>query len=154
MANCNKLEKLNVKLNKMYDINLEHLSSSVTNTERIIEYLKSCPSRERQSTTINKHKKKKDINLFVSYTNPLYIVRHKLEIKGVRDGAREIKVIGQIDNRPFITACIIKDIKFTKESFKKFIQLQIKLLDNSREKQYETIIRTHDMKFIAPGKKY
>lgn len=140
-------------MNQIYDIKLEHLCSSVTNTEKIIEYLKSCPSRERKSTTVNNHKRKRNINLFVSDTNPLYIVRHILEIKGVTDGAREIKVVKQIDNRPFILACIIKDIKFTKESFKKFIHLQIKLLKKGWEDKNTTVIRTHDMNFIAPGKK-
>lgn len=93
--------------------------------------------------------------MFVPPTDPLYILRHILKIKGVTDGARVIKVTEHVkDVRPYIAACIIKDIKFTEENFKKFIQLQRKIFYEMGEiprNKYKTTLVTHDMEFITPG---
>lgn len=140
----------------MDDDNLNNLCSSVTNAKKIIEYLKAYPIRKRKLSAPNKYKKR-NINLFVSPTHPLYILKHILEIKGVTDGARIIKVTEHVKNvRPYIAACIIKDIKFTEENFKKFIQLQTKTfyeLGEIRRDRNVTRLVTHDMEFITPGKK-
>lgn len=154
LANCKKLEKLNVRWNKMDDDNLNNLCSSVNNTKKIIEYLKANPIREKKLSAPNKYKKR-NINLFVSPTDPLYILRHILEIKGITDGARVIRVTEHVKNvRPYIAACIIKDIEFTKENFKKFIELQTKTfyeIGEIQRNKNKTTLMTHDMKFITPG---
>lgn len=130
---------------------LNYLCSSVTNTEKILQYLKSSASSEAR-LQISKFKKK-DINLFVSPTNSLYIVRHIVEVQGVTDGIGVIKMTEHVNNvRPFIAACIIKDVKFTEENFKKFIQLQSKTVPKIFGNKFSTTLATHDMKFITPGK--
>lgn len=52
----------------------------------------------------------------------------------------------------YIAACIIKKVNFTKESFKKFIQLRTKLHDGICDFKKKTTIAVYDMAFIAHGK--
>lgn len=46
--------------------------------------------------------------------------------------------------REHFIGCILNNLKFTEESFKKFIQLQNKLHDNICEKRNVATIATHD----------
>lgn len=46
--------------------------------------------------------------------------------------------------REYLIGCIVNNINFTEESFKKFIQLQNKLHDSVCEKRNVATIATHD----------
>lgn len=143
LADCDKLEKLNLQLNKMqinYDSNLEPLCSSVSNTKSLLNYLKLNPPRK---TLLNRNKmcrnRKEDINY-----------KHVLEIEGVTNDGAVIEVTEHVDGvRPFIAACIVKNINFTEENFKKFIQLQKRLHNGVCDNKNAATIWTHDMKFMG-----
>ncbi|XP_047353527.1 leucine-rich repeat-containing protein 47-like [Vespa velutina] len=53
--------------------------------------------------------------------------------------------------QPYIIACIVKNLVFTEDTFKKFIQLQTKLHDGKCGKRNIATIATHDLNAIVPG---
>jgi len=78
---------------------------------------------------------------------------HKLKVLKVANDTPVIKVTEDVKSiRPYIAACIVKNISFTEESFKMFIQLQTRLHDGICEKRNAATIATHDLKLIVPGK--
>lgn len=46
--------------------------------------------------------------------------------------------------REYLAGCIVQNVSFTEETFKKFIQLQNKLHDTICEKRNSATIATHD----------
>ncbi|KAM0734296.1 Leucine-rich repeat-containing protein 47 [Formica fusca] len=147
LTNCDKLEKLNVQLNKMSDDNLKRLCECVSNTKKIFDYLKLNVT-ETKSQIAHQYINLKMDNLFPRFDR-MHLRRHRLLIQGIiHDTA--IKVTEYVDGvRPFIAACIVKQINFTEISFKKFLQLQTRLHNGICENKNAATIATHDMKFIA-----
>lgn len=132
----------------MPDDNPESLCECVNNAKKIFDHLKLSKIAHQYINL------KKDNNLFPSCFDLMHSKRPKLVIERVTHNTATIKVTEHVDNiRPFIAACILKNINFTEISFKKFLQLQTRLHNGICENKNAATIATHDMKFIASGKK-
>ncbi|KAL6428202.1 hypothetical protein ACFW04_008499 [Cataglyphis niger] len=141
LGECKKLEQLHV----MLDENPESLCDCVNNAIKIYNHL-------NLSDAAHQYKNLKKNNLFPSCFDLMHSKRPKLVIEKVTQNTPKIEVIKHVDSvRPFIAACILKNINFTEISFKKFLQLQIKLLNGICENKNAATLVTHDMEFITPG---
>lgn len=155
LADCSKLKEVNLKGNKLADKRLLKLVNQCR-TKQILDYVKlHCPKNESCTMEANKSKEKKGkkTQKFSESENIVDNLVHKLKVLRVMDDAPVIKVTKHVQKiRPYIAACIVKNLSFTEESFKKFIQLQTKLHDGICEKRNAATIATHDLKLIVPGK--
>ncbi|EFN84175.1 Leucine-rich repeat-containing protein 47 [Harpegnathos saltator] len=153
LADCGKLKEVNLKDNKLTDKRLLKLVNQCR-SKQILDYVKlHCP-KCISSVEVDKSKKgKKNQKLSESEnTSEVDNLTHKLRILKVTDSTPVIKVTNKVKTvRPYIVACIVKNINFTDASFKKFIQLQTKLHDGICDKRNAATIATHDFKLIAPG---
>ncbi|XP_076249590.1 leucine-rich repeat-containing protein 47 [Calliopsis andreniformis] len=156
IADCNKLKEFQLKGNALADKRLSKLVDQCR-TKQIIEYVKlHCP---RSNGAINMNSKSKKgkraqkLSESDSVTNnAVENLTHKLKVLKITNDTPLIKLTKHVKNiRPYIAACIIKNMKFTDDNFKKFIQLQTKLHDGICEKRNAATIATHDLKLITPG---
>lgn len=149
------MKEVNLKGNKLADKRLFKLVNQCR-TKQILDYVKlHCPKSEVSTTEANKSKKGKKNQKFSESenTDDNLQLMHKLKVLRVADDTPIIKVTKHVQNiRPYIAACIVKNLTFTEESFKKFIQLQTKLHDGICEKRSKATIATHDLKLIVPGR--
>lgn len=122
-------------------------------TKQVLDYVKlHCPRSELSTTETASRKGKKGQKVSES-ENTVESLAHKLRVLKVEDDTLVIKLTGNVKSvRPYIAACIVNNLSFTEESFKKFIQLQTRLHDGICEKRNAATIATHDLKLIAPGK--
>ena len=155
IADCNKLKELQLKGNKLMDKRLSKLVDQC-HTKQILEYIKSHCSRSTSSVNSNskikKGKRSQKLSESENSANTVDILTHKLKVLKVTNDTPLIKITKHVKNvRPYIAACIVRNIKFTEDSFKKFIQLQTKLHDGICEKRNAATIATHDVKLITPG---
>ncbi|KZC10612.1 Leucine-rich repeat-containing protein 47 [Dufourea novaeangliae] len=136
IADCNKVKELDLKGNNLTDKRLSKLVDQCR-TKQIIEYVKlHCP-RTSESESIAKE---------------IESLTHKLKVLKMTNSTPVVKITKHIKSiRPYIAVCIVKHMKFTDDSFKKFIQLQTKLHDGICEKRNVATIATHDFKLIKPG---
>lgn len=148
------MREVNLKGNKLTDKRLLKLVTQCR-SKQVLDYIKlHCPKCEL-STEVNKSKKgRKNQKLSESENaNIVDNLTHKLKILKVTDSTPVIKITKDVKSvRPYIAACIVKNINFTEASFKKFIQLQTKLHDGICDKRNTATIATHDFKLIAPGR--
>lgn len=131
-------------------------------TKQILEYIKSHCSRSTQSScdpNFIKSKKSKskrgkfDNKSGESKNGIEEPLTHLMRILKLSDEMPVIKITSHIKTvRPFISACVVENLSFTDETFKKFIQLQTKLHDGICEKRNIATIATHDFNSFAPGK--
>lgn len=155
MAECSKLKEINLKGNKLEDKRLLKLVKQC-HSKQVLEYVKThCPKGDpsnAEPTTSKKGKKVEKLSETRS-ANVMDDLTHKLKIMKVADDTLVIKVTDNAKKiRPFIAGCIIKNINFTEDSFKKFIQLQTRLHDGICERRNAATLATHDLKLIEPGK--
>ncbi|XP_078052331.1 leucine-rich repeat-containing protein 47 [Augochlora pura] len=155
IADCNKLKELYLNGNNLTDKRLSKLIDQCR-TKQIIEYVRQhCPKTTNNAASNAKAKKGKKAQRCSESENTVKEINdlsHKLRVLKVTDDTPVIKITKDVANvRPFIAACIIKNMKFTDESFKKFIQLQTKLHDGICEKRNAATIATHDFNLIKPG---
>lgn len=156
LADCHKLKELNLKNNWLADKRLLKLVDQC-HTKQVLEYVKQhCPKQNTTTTTITSKSKKgkKGHKLSESENAAAQIdaLAHKLKILKTSDSTLSIKITQHVKNvRPYITACIVKNLIFTEDTFKKFIQLQTKLHDGICEKRNAATIATHDLNVIVPG---
>lgn len=122
-------------------------------TKQVLDYVKlHCP-RSELSTEANTSRKGKKSQKVSESESTVENLAHKLRVLKVIDDTPVIKLVENVKTiRPYIAACIVKNMSFTEESFKKFIQLQTKLHDGICEKRNAATIATHDLKLVAPGK--
>lgn len=141
-----------MKGNKLSDRRLAKLINQCS-TKQVLDYVKShCPRSESTTEVITSKKGKKGQKVSES-ENVVDSLMHKLKVLKVVDDMPVIKITEHVKNiRPYIAACIVKNISFTEESFKKFIQLQTRLHDGICEKRNAATIATHDLKLVVPGK--
>ncbi|XP_003494147.1 leucine-rich repeat-containing protein 47 [Bombus impatiens] len=155
VADCNKLKELYLKGNTLTDKRLSKLVDQCHN-KQIIEYVKlHCP-RQDGSVALNakskKGKKVQKLSETENNANIMEILTHKLKVLKVTNDTPLIKITKYVKNiRPYIAACIVRNISFTEDTFKKFIQLQTKLHDGICERRNAATIATHDLKLITPG---
>lgn len=143
---------MDLKGNKLSDRRLTKLINQCS-TKQVLDYVKShCPRSELSTTEVTSKKGKKGQKISES-ENVVDDLAHKLKVLKVADDMPVIKITEHVKSiRPYIAACIVKNISFTEESFKKFIQLQTRLHDGICEKRNAATIATHDLKLIVPGK--
>ncbi|OAD61290.1 Leucine-rich repeat-containing protein 47 [Eufriesea mexicana] len=136
IADCNKLKELHLKGNTLADKRLLKLIDQCR-SKQIIEYVRlHCP---KQDETENN-------------ANVTDILTHKIKVLKITNDIPLIKVTKYVRNiRPYIAACIIRNMSFIEDSFKKFIQLQTKLHNGICEKRNAATIATHDLKSIVSG---
>ncbi|XP_060532936.1 leucine-rich repeat-containing protein 47-like isoform X2 [Cylas formicarius] len=154
LADCHRLKELNLKSNPITDRRLFKLIEQCR-TKQIIDYVKQHCSKTTpvQVTGANKSKKGKvkqkseseneeDNNSSCKYcitvkpaNNDFKIVIHN-NVKSIRE---------------HIVCCILRNVSFSEELFKKFIQLQNKLHDSICEKRNSATIATHDFKKLGSG---
>lgn len=153
LVNCAKLKELNLKGNPVKDRRLLKLIDQCR-TKQVLDYLKQHAPKD----TGNKDGKKKskgkqsEIKCELSLT-PLTIDDNKLKLHlkhaSLADDALKVIIKDEIKAiRPNIVCCLIHGLKFTDESFRKFIQMQNKLHETLCEKRSAATIATHDAKTL------
>ncbi|KAL7292807.1 hypothetical protein TKK_0013633 [Trichogramma kaykai] len=156
LADCSKLKDLNLKGNNLTDKRLSKLIDQCR-TKQVIDYVRQHCSKVGNSSgnATNKSKKGKKGRKSSECENTnsdIETCAHKLHILKVSDNIPVIKVSDHVKSvRPHILACIVKNLKFTEESFKKFIQLQTKLHESVCEKRNAATLATHDFDLLVPG---
>ncbi|KAJ9578384.1 hypothetical protein L9F63_005390, partial [Diploptera punctata] len=148
---------INLKGNKLNDKRLLKLVDQCR-TKQVLDYVRQhCP---RCSTDTNvsanakgkKGKKGKKDQIEQHIQDTVEQLRHKLHVIHVTDDVplvsldETVKVV-----RPHIVCCIISNVSFSTDTFKKFIQLQTKLHDSVCEKRIAATIATHDLASFVPG---
>ncbi|XP_012273719.1 leucine-rich repeat-containing protein 47 [Orussus abietinus] len=155
LADC-KLKEVNLKGNILSDKRLFKLVDQCR-TKQVLDYVRqNCPrASETPSHVIDKSKKsKKGRKSSESKTviPPIEKCTHTLRITKVSEITPSIKITPEVkDVRPHILGCIIKNLKFTEDSFRKFIQLQTKLHEGICDKRNAATLATHDFNLIVPG---
>ncbi|XP_030040200.2 leucine-rich repeat-containing protein 47 [Manduca sexta] len=152
VAALGKLKEINLKGNKLTDKRFMKLVDQCR-TKQIMDYIRDhCPKADQnQPAGKNKSKKgKKEDPLHDEIENELC---HSMKVLHVEEDVLKVKIFEpQVAGiRPYILCCIIKDLNFTTELFKKFIQMQTKLHDTVCDKRNVATIATHDLGKIAPG---
>jgi hypothetical protein len=144
---------VHLKGNKLSDKRLMKLINQCS-TKQVLDYVKShCPRSELSSTEANISKKGRKGQKISESESSVDSLVHKLKVLKAVDDILMIKVTDNVKSiRPYIAACIVKNLNFTEENFKKFIQLQTRLHEGICEKRNAATIATHDLKLIAPGK--
>ncbi|KAL0119846.1 hypothetical protein PUN28_007936 [Cardiocondyla obscurior] len=152
LADCSKLKEVYLKGNQLSDRRLIKLINQCS-TKQILDYVKlHCPRSELSTSEVNTSKKGKKNHKTSESENVVETLSHKLKVLKVVDDTPVIKVTEDVKNiRPYIAACIVNNLSFTEESFKKFIQLQTKLHEGICEKRNAATIATHDLKLIVSG---
>ncbi|KAJ8676424.1 hypothetical protein QAD02_012211 [Eretmocerus hayati] len=156
LADCAKLKELNLKGNKLADKRLLKLVDQCR-TKQVLDYVhQHCPKLGNASSgpggKSKKNKKGKKNSESENVDAELEKNTHKLHVLKVSDSLPVIKVSDDVKKvRPFILGCIVKNLKFTEESFRKFIQLQTKLHEGVCDKRNAATLATHDFDLLLPG---
>ncbi|XP_046819531.1 leucine-rich repeat-containing protein 47-like [Vespa crabro] len=156
LADCHKLKELNLKNNYLADKRLLKLVDQC-HSKQVLEYIKQhCPKLNPTAVDITskskKGKKGHKLSENENITAQIDALAHKLKILRTSDSTLSIKFTEHVKNvRPYIIACIVKNLVFTEDTFKKFIQLQTKLHDGKCGKRNIATIATHDLNAIVPG---
>ncbi|XP_050459108.1 leucine-rich repeat-containing protein 47-like [Cataglyphis hispanica] len=141
LTEINQLEQLHL----MSDDNTETSCDCVNIATKIYNHLEL-------SNIAHHYTNLKKNNHFPSCFDLMHLKRPKIVIERVTHNTPAIEVTEHVYSvRPFIAACILKNINFTEISFKKFLQLQIRLRNGICENKYAATLVTHDMKFIESG---
>ncbi|XP_058788573.1 leucine-rich repeat-containing protein 47-like [Phymastichus coffea] len=156
IADCIKLKDLNLKGNKLSDKRLYKLVDQCR-TKQVLDYIRQhCPKIGSSSVNSNTKSKKgkKNRKSFESDNVNAEIEQsaHKLYILKVSDSIPVVKISEDVKKvRPHILACIVKNLKFTEDSFKKFIQLQTRLHEGICDKRNAATLATHDFDLFTVG---
>ncbi|GJQ78101.1 hypothetical protein Trydic_g2439 [Trypoxylus dichotomus] len=130
LADCNKLKDVHLKENPISDRRLSKLIDQCR-TKQILDYVKQHCIKSSSAPNTKKDLKKnsggKDSEESVEISNIV-----------VNEDVRSV--------RGHILACLVHNIQFTEESFKKFIKLQTRLHEGICEKRNAATIATHDAK--------
>lgn len=122
-------------------------------TKQIMDYVKQHGVRTTQTTNNDGKKKSKknspdDQNEIDETPSKKYAVNVK---HFTNDSLRIIVEESVKSVRPHFAGCIVHDIAFNEDNFKRFIHLQTKLHETICEKRNAATIATHDLKKIFPG---
>lgn len=135
---CSKLKEVNFKDNPITDRKLLKIINQ-GRSKQILDYLKqNCPitmdTINKNSTQLVQETKEDEKNCL-----------HSMTIEHFTDDSLKIILKDDVKTvRPHIIACLIRNITFTENQFKKFIQLQCKLHDGLCDKRLSATIATHD----------
>ena len=157
MADCTKLKDLNLKGNSLLDKRLLKLVDQCR-TKQVLDYVRQHCSRSDgdsgggSGNKSKKGKKARKLSENESNLNTLEKLTHELKVLKVTDEVPKIVISEKVKTvRPHIIACIVRNMTFTEESFKKFIQLQTKLHDGICDKRQAATLATHDLNLLMPG---
>ncbi|XP_063993460.1 leucine-rich repeat-containing protein 47-like [Diachasmimorpha longicaudata] len=155
LADCVKLKDLNLKGNQLHDKRLHKLVDQCR-TKQILDYVRQhgvkSESSAGQSGKSKKDKKGRKNSESEHLINDIEAVTHQLTVFRVSDDSRVVKILENVKSvRPHIVCCIVRNLNFTEENFKKFIQLQTKLHEGICEKRNAATLATHDLDLIVPG---
>lgn len=140
VTRCNKLKEVDFKDNPIADKKLLKLINQ-GRSKQILDYVsKNCPigvdTNKNDATSVEQEdedeKQEKDC---------LY----SIHVQHSTDDGLKIIIKDDVKNvRPYIVACLIKNITFTDEKLKKFLQMQCRLHDGICDKRLSATIATHD----------
>ncbi|XP_001606500.1 leucine-rich repeat-containing protein 47 isoform X1 [Nasonia vitripennis] len=156
LADCIKLKDLNLKGNKLADKRLSKLVDQCR-MKQVLDYVRQhCVKVGNLSSSTNAKSKKGKKNRKSSDNENINALieksAHKLHILKVSDSYPVIKVTEDVKKvRAHILGCIVKNLVFTDETFKRFIQLQTKLHEGICEKRNAATLATHDFDLIVSG---
>ncbi|XP_014218679.1 leucine-rich repeat-containing protein 47-like [Copidosoma floridanum] len=156
LADCIKLKDLNLKGNKLADKRLSKLVDQ-GRMKQVLDYVhQHCTKVGNVAVSSNAKSKKGKKNRGISENESLNAAvekaAHKLHILKVSDSIPVIKVTEDVKKvRPYILGCIVKNLTFTDEMFKKFIQLQTRLHEGICEKRNAATLATHDFDLLTAG---
>lgn len=137
LTRCSKLKDVNFKDNPIADKKLLKLINQ-GRSKQILDYLKqNCPvsvdANKNPTSPIAQEEKGENECLY------------NMTVHHSTDDGLKIVIKDDVKNvRPYIIACLIKNLTFTDEKFKKFIQMQCKLHDGICDKRQSATIATHD----------
>ncbi|XP_011498436.1 PREDICTED: leucine-rich repeat-containing protein 47-like [Ceratosolen solmsi marchali] len=156
VADCTKLKDLNLKDNPLNDKRLLKLVNQCR-MKQVLDYVRQNCIKIGNISSINNTKSKKGKKSSKNLDNDnidseLELCVHKLRILKVPDTNFVIKIMEDVKKvRPFILGCVVKNLTFTEQSFKKFIQLQTRLHENICEKRNAATLATHDFDSLLDG---
>jgi hypothetical protein len=146
LADCTKLKVLDLKNNPISDRRLLKLIDQCR-TKQIIDYVKAhCPKTKVKSPD-QKSKNKPD-NESDSDEGDF---KHVIRVHYAKDNTRVVINESVKSVREFLVACLVSNVTFTEETFKKFIQIQNKLHETVCSKRNLATIATHDFNKLPPG---
>ncbi|PSN38760.1 Leucine-rich repeat-containing protein 47 [Blattella germanica] len=156
LADISKLKEINLKGNKLSDKRLLKLVDQCR-SKQVLDYVRQhCP---RSSTSVEapaggkgkKGKKGKKEHADSQAQDNVDQLSHRLQVLYVSDEMPVVTLDEAVKTvRAHIVCCVINNVSFTPESFKKFIQLQTKLHDTVCEKRHAATIATHDLESFMP----
>lgn len=160
LSDISKLKEINLKGNPLADKRLGKMVVQC-HSKQVLEYIRQHGKRDSGNSKDSKGKKgQKKTNNSESATSlsaeettdPVDQICNRIEVLHVTETVptivadKEVKAV-----RPYILCCIVKNLKFNPDSFKKFIKMQNNLHDTLCNKRQAATIATHDMSTIAPG---
>lgn len=153
---------MNLKENPIADKRLSKLVDQCR-TKQVLDYVKQHCSKsgdsndgaskggkkgKKSNNKKSENDQRKSESEDANQTKPM----HKINILHVKDDTRNIKICDKVKSvRPHILACIVTNLNFNENSFKKFIQIQTKLHDSVCDKRNAATIATHDLDKLLPG---
>lgn len=139
--------ELNLKDNPISDRRLLKLIDQC-HTKKVLDYIKQhCPRTTNNASDQTKSTKKgrKNSNS-ENDTERKPEKHHKIKVIHASDDSVKVIVLEDVKTvRAHFVGCIIKNLEFDEEIFKKFIQLQTKLHDSVCQKRNLATIATHDL---------
>ncbi|XP_059490080.1 leucine-rich repeat-containing protein 47-like [Neocloeon triangulifer] len=153
LADNSKLKEVLLKGNKLNDKRLMKMVDQCK-PKQILEYIgKNCPKEKVESGGGKKGKKGKGKQQSDNKEAEVEDLCNKIAVLHVGDDT--LKVISEDETvklvRPHIVCCIIRDVKFTTETFRSFIQMQTRLHDTTCQKRQLATIATHDLALFPSG---
>ncbi|XP_018333706.1 leucine-rich repeat-containing protein 47-like [Agrilus planipennis] len=159
LADCSKLKELDLKDNPISDKRLLKMVNQC-HFKQIIDYIRQhCPRSKTEISNgkVGKKSKKNTKNKKDSESSDTKEeiskeIKYKVHVERCTDDCLKIIIDPEVKEiRAHIIACIVRNIEFTEDLFRKFIQLQTKLHDSVCDKRNSATIATHDLKKLPPG---
>nr|XP_022902944.1 leucine-rich repeat-containing protein 47-like [Onthophagus taurus] len=140
IIDCNKIKEIQLKSNPISDRRLQKLIDQCR-TKQILDYVKQHSER-----TLEVNVEEKNVEEVIEEDDNRK--KYKIVIKHFNDGIKIVSEEKVKNVRGYILCCIVHNVEFTPESFKKFIQLQNKLHQEICDQRNNATIATHDLTLI------
>ncbi|RZC32136.1 leucine-rich repeat-containing protein 47 [Asbolus verrucosus] len=141
LADCTKLKVLDLKNNPISDRRLLKLIDQCR-TKQIVDYVKAhCPKTSTQPPpNLGKKSKQKSESSDSEESD----FKHVIRVHYAKDNLKIVVNDSVKTVREFLAACLVDNVSFTEETFRKFIQIQNKLHETVCSKRNSSTIATHD----------
>lgn len=148
LSACSKLKDVNLKANPITDRRLVKMIDKC-HSKQVIDYIKQhCPFTNKQNNNQKTGKKGKASESAEEDEGKEY--SHKIVVKSHSENGFEVIVLEDVKSvRPHFVGCVVHDVDFDEQNFKKFIQLQTKLHEGICDKRNAATIATHDAKKLV-----